>query len=119
MDAAEGSVRSFRAEVAAAVGRAHRARAEAHRRATDFRATTDQLVEQRGATAEGEQRAAALAHRDRMGLAVPELTAAVPNEGSTADTQDAAEKARRDGELQDRAPSDGSDLDFSQAHIMR
>ncbi|MER7386189.1 hypothetical protein ABT337_31310 [Saccharopolyspora hirsuta] len=111
MDAAAESVRKFRAELAAAIGRGHRARAEAHRRAVDFQRGTRELAAQAGTTGEGEQREAALAHRNRMGLEVPE--AANPS------ARDAEEKAQPTGKSQEQTPSDGSDLDFSRAQIMR
>ncbi|MER7014364.1 hypothetical protein ABT324_23310 [Saccharopolyspora sp. NPDC000359] len=110
MDAAE-SVREFRAELAAAVGRGHRARAEAHRRAVDFQRDTRERAAQAGATGGGEQREAALEHRTRMGLEVPEPV--------NPSARDAEEKAPGTGKSQEQTPSDGSDLDFSQAQIMR
>lgn len=119
MDAAAESVRKFRTELAAAVGRGHRARADAHRRAVDFQQGTRELADRAGTTGDSEQRAEALAHRNRMGLEVPEPTAANPVAGSTEDTGEAAQKAPKTGKSQEQTPSDGSDLDFSQAQIMR
>ncbi|MDA3647312.1 hypothetical protein LZ318_35730 [Saccharopolyspora indica] len=115
MDAAAESVRKFRTELAAAVGRGQRARADAHRRTADFRRDTEELAERAGRTGDGEQRAEALAHRNRMGLEVPELTGPIPAE----ETAVADEKTPKTGKSQEQTPSDGSDLDFSQAQIMR
>ncbi|RKT85116.1 hypothetical protein SAMN05421805_108138 [Saccharopolyspora antimicrobica] len=119
MDAAAESVRKFRTELAAAVGRGQRARTDAQRRTADFRRNTEELAERAGRTGDGEQRAEALAHRNRMGLEVPELTGPIPAAGSTEDTGVADEKAAKAGKSQEQTPSDGSDLDFSQAQIMR
>ncbi|MGW1676829.1 hypothetical protein [Saccharopolyspora sp. NPDC002376] len=116
MDEAAESVRKFRTELAAAVGRGHRARAEAHHRAVDFQRSTEDLAEQRGATGDGDQRAAALEHRNRMGLAVPELAEANPRAEGDSDDSEKSSTARKS---QEQTPSDGSDLDFSQAQIMR
>lgn len=107
------AVLRFRAELADAVGRSQRARREAHHRAEDFQRHTRELAKStaRVADAETERRAAAIAYRARMGLEVEEFE---PNvRPDTAPNESAA------GKSQEQTPSDGSDLDFSQARIMR
>jgi hypothetical protein len=107
------AVLRFRAELADAVGRSQRARREAHHRAEDFQRHTRELAKStaRVADAETERRAAAIAYRTRMGLEVEEFE---PNvRPDTAPNESAA------GKSQEQTPSDGSDLDFSQARIMR
>jgi hypothetical protein len=106
----EESVRRFRSALADAVGRGRRARAEAHQRAEDFRRRTTLLAQEGRAgdrrPAESAARGAALEHRVRTGLEVEEFAAErkpAPNAPNSPE----------------QIPSDGSDLDFSQARIMR
>ncbi|GAA0524937.1 hypothetical protein [Saccharopolyspora thermophila] len=106
------SLRRFRSELANAVGRSRRARREALHRREDARKrpTKPGGEASSGGQAAAEHRAAALAYRQRMGLEVPEF--AEPE--SNAPAQNSAEP-----KSQEQTPSDGSDLDFSQARIMR
>ncbi|MGP4015355.1 hypothetical protein [Saccharopolyspora sp. 5N708] len=110
------SIRRFRAALADAVGRSRRARGEAHQRAEDFQRHTKELAENKPSepAAESRQREMAVAYRTRMGLEVEEFSAAEPNA-----VPDAARNESATGKSQEQTPSDGSDLDFSQARIMR
>ncbi|MEV0705439.1 hypothetical protein AB0I53_47055 [Saccharopolyspora sp. NPDC050389] len=104
----------MRAELGDAVGRSRRARGEANHRAQDFQRHTKELAGSKPAGADSGQRAAAIAYRTRMGLEVEEFTEIEPNvRPDTAENESAA------GKSQEQTPSDGSDLDFSQARIMR
>ncbi|MGI8308571.1 hypothetical protein [Saccharopolyspora sp. ASAGF58] len=111
------SVRRFRAELADAVGRSRRARDEAHHRAEVFQRHTTELAKNAAtgsSAAESVQRAVAIDYRTRVGLEVPEYSAIESNvRPDTAANESAA------GKSQEQTPSDGSDLDFSQAQIMR
>lgn len=111
------SVRKFRAELADAVGRSRRARGEAQHRAEDFQRHTRKLAKNAAAgssAAESEQRAAAIDYRTRVGLEVAEYSAIESNV-----PPDPAGNESTAGKSQEQTPSDGSDLDFSQARIMR
>lgn len=111
------SVRKFRAELADAVGRSRRARDEAHHRADDFRRHTRELAKHAvtgSCAAESAQRAVAIDYRSRAGLEVPEFSAIESNV-----CPDTAANESTAGKSQEQTPSDGSDLDFSQARIMR
>ncbi|MBB5154797.1 hypothetical protein [Saccharopolyspora phatthalungensis] len=110
------SVRRFRAALADAVSRSGRARGEAHQRAEDFQRSTTELARSKspGSAVESSQRAAAAAYRIRMGLEIEEFSENEPNvRPATAPNGAAA------GNSPEQTPSDGSDLDFSQARIMR
>ncbi|MCI2417169.1 hypothetical protein MOQ72_07025 [Saccharopolyspora sp. K220] len=108
------SVRRFRAALADAVSRSRRARGEAHHRAEDFQRHTKELAKSKPSESatNTQQREMAVAYRTRMGLAVEEFAAAEPN-------ADPARPESSAGKSQEQTPSDGSDLDFSQARIMR
>ncbi|MEV0085684.1 hypothetical protein [Saccharopolyspora sp. NPDC050642] len=108
------SVRRLRSELADAVGRGRRARGEANHRAQDFQRHTRELAGTKPAGAESGRRAAAIAYRARMGLEVEELAETESNV-----RPDTAENESATGKSQEQTPSDGSDLDFSQARIMR
>jgi hypothetical protein len=110
------SVRRFRAALADAVSRSRRARGEARHRNEDFQRHTKELAKNgppEPAT-ESLQRELAVAYRTRMGLEVEEFSAAEPNALPDAERNESAA-----GKSQEQTPSDGSDLDFSQARIMR
>ncbi|WP_433870268.1 hypothetical protein [Saccharopolyspora sp. CA-218241] len=102
----EESIRRLRAALTDAVGRGRRARTDAHRHAEEFRQRTGELAREAPGGG-GDHAAAAADYRRRAGLPVEEFPEKV------------AETSEATPESPEHTSSDGSDLDFSQARIMR
>ncbi|EQD84191.1 hypothetical protein A8924_7140 [Saccharopolyspora erythraea NRRL 2338] len=114
----DDSVRRLRDALGTAVSRGRRARSDVLERSETFRARTAELGDgvRRGelrAVAESERARAAAEFRHDAGLPAEDLRVVAESD------VDGSGGAAKSPESQEQTPSDGSDLDFSQAQILR
>ena len=118
MSESDQSLSRLRDALGTAVSRGRRARAEAEENAERFRKRSRQLGEGircgelRPDGTGSERELSAADYRTRVGLDVERY---VLEESSV----DQSETARKSAESQEQTSSDGSDLDFSQAQMLR
>ncbi|GAA2809197.1 hypothetical protein [Saccharopolyspora taberi] len=118
MNESDQSMARLRDALGAAVSRGRRAQAEAHENSEGFRRRSREIgdrirsgeLKPEGTGSKRLQSAAD--YRDRVGLDVERFPA---EESDVDDGKNVSESL----ESQEQTPSDGSDLDFSQAQILR